>query len=131
MTWLFVAFGSAVGGALRFWSIQWVDSLAEESSYPWGTLFVNVTGSLLLGVVLGLLSGEHRWTVMEANWRQFLVVGVFGGFTTFSTFSVQTLALIQAGDWGQAALNSVASVVLCVGGAALGWRLGTVVTGAG
>ena len=131
MTWLFVACGSAVGGALRFWSIQWIDSLTEESSYPWGTLFVNVVGSLLLGLVLGLLTGEHRWTDMEANWRQFLVVGVFGGFTTFSTFSVQTLWLIQAGDWGHAAANCTASVVLCVGGAALGWRLGTAVVGGG
>ena len=61
MTWLFVACGSAVGGALRFWSIQWIDSLTEESSYPWGTLFVNVVGSLLLGLVLGLLTGEHKW----------------------------------------------------------------------
>ena len=129
MTWLYVALGSAIGGALRYWTVKGVDALAG-GPFPWGTLVVNVVGSMVLGVILALFSLEHRWTVTDAQWRQFLVVGVFGGFTTFSTFSVQTLALIQAGAVWHAAANALASVALCVGGAALGWRLGLMVAAA-
>ena len=127
MTWMYVAFGSAIGGALRYWSIRGVDALVGER-FPWGTLFVNITGSLLLGLVLGLLTAEHRWT-LAPHWRQFVVVGVFGGFTTFSTFSMQTVALIQIGAWGSAMANMAGSVLLCVGAAAIGFRGGLALAG--
>ncbi len=122
MTWLWVACGSAIGGALRYWCSGLVARSIGET-FPWGTLAVNVVGSLLLGLFVALTSPDGRLLV-GPNARQFVALGLFGGFTTFSSFSVQTLALVQDGEWVRAGANIVASVVLCLVGAWAGFAVG-------
>jgi CrcB protein len=106
-----IAAGGALGSVLRYWLSTWVYALAGRG-FPYGTLVVNVLGCLLMGVLFVLLverMGES--TVLRAG----LLIGVLGGFTTFSTFSIETFNLIEQGAWVKAAANSVASLVLCIG----------------
>ncbi|MEY3607684.1 MAG: hypothetical protein RLZZ447_472 [Verrucomicrobiota bacterium] len=113
---LFVALGSALGGAARFLLAGWVGARLD-GPFPWGTLLVNVSGSALIGA----LAAREELLTPEA--RQFLMAGVLGGFTTFSSFSLQTLRLAQDGDWGRAAGNVLGSLCLCLAGVAVGYRL--------
>ena len=120
-TYLWIALGGALGSVGR----HWVSTLATTrvgTTFPWGTLLINVTGSLLIGVVAGCNSG---WMAGE-NTRKFLMVGICGGFTTFSAFSLQTLELVQKGEWLRAGIYILASVALCVIGVWGGYLLGTV-----
>ncbi len=117
-----VALGSAIGGLLRYWCSGIVARLVGET-FPFGTLAVNVAGSLLIGLLAALSAPEGR-LLMAPHWRLFWMLGVFGGFTTFSSFSLQTLALIQDGEWWRAAANVVGSVVLCLVAVWLGWSAG-------
>ena len=113
MTYLMVALGGALGSVLRFWlgSI-----IGHKAGAPfWGTLFVNVTGCFLIGLL-----GNLRENGPGEFDRYFLMVGVLGGYTTFSTFSLQALELFQAGSTGLAALNISLSLVLCLLGVWLG-----------
>lgn len=113
----------AVGGALGALARYGVSGLLYKhlgTWMPYGTLGVNVLGSLLLGVVFVLV---QQRTVPEV-WRLALAVGLLGAFTTFSTFSVDTLVLVQQGAIARAALNVIASVALCLTAAALGMTLG-------
>lgn len=106
MNYLLIALGSALGGMARHAVGAWSLSLWGPA-FPWGTLIVNILGSFIIGVVAmanGL--GEQA--------KLFLAVGLCGGFTTFSAFSVQTLNLIEAGAWGYVALNVAGSVALCL-----------------
>ena len=113
---LLVALGSALGGAARYLLAGWVgDRLG--GAFPWGTVLVNVSGSALIGV----LAAQEEWLSLET--RQFLMAGVLGGFTTFSSFSLQTLRLAQEGDWVRAAANVLGSVALCLFAVAAGYRL--------
>jgi CrcB protein len=117
---LYVAIGSALGGAGRFM----IGSLMERllgSSFPAGTLFVNVSGSLLLGAITG---SAMQTGALAPEVRALLVAGFCGGYTTFSTFSYETLVLLKHGDWPQAALYVTASVLLSVAGTFLGFALG-------
>ena len=88
-------------------------------SFPWGTFIVNVLGSAVIGYVLA--SSDAR---LSPAARQFLSVGILGGFTTFSAFSAQTLALLQGGKIQIAALYAIASVLVCLLGCWSGWALG-------
>jgi CrcB protein len=115
-TLFLVALGSALGGAARFLLAGWVGARLGES-FPWGTVLVNVLGSELIGA----LAAQEEMLSPEA--RQFLMVGVLGGFTTFSSFSLQTLRLAQDGDWVRAAGNVLGSVALCLAAVAVGYRL--------
>lgn len=119
-TLLLIAFGSAVGGVARYW-VSGVVAARVGETFPWGTLAVNVTGSALIGV-LAAFSDSAR-VGMSADARQLLMVGVLGGFTTFSSFSLQTLRLMQDGDWLRAGGNIVVSVAACLAAVALGYRL--------
>lgn len=121
---VWVALGGALGSALRFIVSGFVahrlaDPLARLSgkwlsvAFPWGTLTVNIVGSLLIGVVAALVSPDGRWMVSPAL-RQFLMLGVLGGFTTFSSFSLQTLELLRDGEWFMASANILLSVVICL-----------------
>ena len=112
-----VALGGAVGSVVRT-----AIGLALPSRFPWATLLVNVTGSLLIGWLMTRLGPGD--TVAAATMRHLLVAGFCGGFTTFSTFSWQTLEQMQKGLWGAAALNIFLSVVLSLVAVGLGWRLG-------
>jgi CrcB protein len=109
---MWVALGSALGGAGRYMIAIWMAQRAGEG-FPWGTLLVNVLGSFLIGLIADLTLGSGRELLGPLS-RQFIMVGVLGGFTTFSTFSLQTLELMRAGQGLAAMVNSAATLTLCL-----------------
>jgi fluoride exporter len=120
MTYLLIAIGGAMGSVARYLCANWVMGLTS-STFPWGTLAVNVLGSGLIGA-FAAMSGDHRWP-LSAEARNFLMVGVMGGFTTFSAFSLQTLELMRVQQWLQAGANVMLSVLLCLVAVAVGYWL--------
>jgi len=114
---LWVAAGGACGAVLRF-AVQEIANTSNE--FPWGTFLVNVTGSLAVGLLVGLFAGVP-W--FEGTGRAFLVAGLLGAFTTFSAFSVETVLLVEQGRLGSAAVYVVGSVVVCLASALAGYRL--------
>ena len=119
---VWVAAGSAIGGVFRYWCSGFIAERIGET-FPWGTLFVNVLGSLLIGLFATVTAPDGR-VFVGPGVRMFFMMGVFGGFTTFSSFSLQTLNLIQDGEWLFAAGNIVGSVVLCLIGVWIGHNIG-------
>ncbi len=117
---LAIAAGGAVGSVLRFLMSSWVYSIAGRG-FPYGTLAVNVVGSLLMGLLTVVLIERMS---LGPEWRAAILLGVLGGFTTFSTFSIETLALIDTGEHLKAVSNMVLSLLLCVGGCWLGVVVG-------
>ena len=116
---LAIAGGGAVGALLRYWVSSGVYLLAGRD-FPYGTLVVNVLGSLLMGFLyIWLLERTLGGVAMRA----FVLIGLLGAFTTFSTFSMETLNLMEAGQIGKAILNTLMSVILCIGAAAMGVML--------
>jgi|688.fasta_scaffold179316_2 CrcB protein len=116
-TYVQVALGGATGSVLRFWL---GNVIGHKAGAPfWGTLFVNVTGCFLIGLL-----GNLRENGPGEFDRYFLMVGVLGGYTTFSTFSLQTLELLQKGSAPLALANIALSLVLCLLGVWLGHALG-------
>lgn len=114
MAYLAVGVGSALGGVGRFWIAGLVGRRFGDS-FPWGTVLVNCTGSFAIGVMAALASAEGRLHPrINPLAAQFLMVGICGGFTTFSSFSLQTLRLIQAGSVSQAGANIALSVIVCL-----------------
>ena len=113
---LAIAAGGAIGALLRYWVSTGVHAWLGRG-FPYGTLFVNVLGSLLMGFLFVWLI--DRMAAGPAL-RAFLLIGVLGAFTTFSTFSMETLNLMESGQFGKALLNVVASVVVCVAAAGAG-----------
>ena len=113
---LAIAAGGAVGALLRYWTAIAVHSRLG-TAFPYGTLAVNILGSLLMGFL-------YIWLIerMAAGpaLRAFLLIGVLGAFTTFSTFSMETLNLMEAGHPGKALANVLVSVIVCVTAAGLG-----------
>lgn len=124
-TLVWVSIGSAIGGAARYLGSGLVARLVGET-FPWGTLAVNVVGSFLIGIIATLVAPEGRLLLGPAA-RQFIMLGVLGGFTTFSSFSLQTLNLMQEGEWLHAAGYVLGSVVLCLVGVWLGHGIGVAV----
>jgi CrcB protein len=125
MIYVWVALGGALGSVARFGCTGVMARLAG-TAFPWATLLVNATGSFAIGVLAGLMTADGR-TLVAGDARAFLMVGVLGGFTTFSSFSLETLVLAREGAWGAAAANVVASVVICLIAVWLGYLLaGTV-----
>lgn len=117
---LAIAGGGALGAVLRFsMSSNIYRVLGRE--FPYGTLAVNVLGSLLMGLFFILI--VERGT-LSAEWRSVIMIGFLGAFTTFSTFSIETLALLESGELGRAALNVFLSVALCLGATWLGLVIG-------
>lgn len=117
---LSIAAGGAIGAVMRYWVSTGVYSLLGRG-FPYGTLAVNVIGSLLMGFLYVLLL--ERMTI-SPELRAALLVGVLGAFTTFSTFSIETLNLIEQAEFIKAGLNVLISVVACVGAAWVGLIIG-------
>ncbi|PGH57560.1 fluoride efflux transporter CrcB [Azospirillum palustre] len=112
MTYAWVALGGAIGSVLRFWCSGAVAGLFGQT-FPWGTLVVNILGSFVIGFTATLTGPDGRLFV-PSDARTFVMVGVCGGYTTFSSFSLQTLSLVQDGEWLLAGGNVLLSVTLCL-----------------
>ena len=125
IAYLWVAIGGALGSVSRFWLNGIVSSRFGET-FPWGTMLINDSGSFIIGVIGALAVPEGR---MDSSSRafatQFLMIGICGGFTTFSSFSLQTLNLLRDREWLYAGGNVILSVVLCLVAVWLGWMLGS------
>jgi CrcB protein len=115
---LFVGFGGFIGSALRFMISGWSQRAFLYGTFPIGTLVVNVAGCLFIGFLGGLI--EFR-QALDPGQRLFLMVGVLGGFTTFSTFAFETLALAQDTQLVKAAANVLLQIILGFGAALLGY----------
>ncbi|MGA3170254.1 MAG: fluoride efflux transporter CrcB [Chthoniobacteraceae bacterium] len=119
---LCIGAGGALGTILRFW-LGGVIAQAFGERFPTGTLVINVTGSMVIGFFAAMTGPEGRMIVKPLG-RQFFMIGVCGGYTTFSSFSLQTLNLAREGQWGYAGLNVGLSVLLCLVGVWLGYIAG-------
>jgi CrcB protein len=118
ITYLWIALGGALGSVARFACSAWVAGAVGET-FPWGTMLINVVGSFVIGF-FATLTGPDGRVLVPGDVRQFVMVGVCGGYTTFSSFSLQTLNLAQDGEYVRASLNVVLSVVLCLASVWLG-----------
>src|SRR5271157_3748629 len=118
---LLVFLGGAAGSMWRFW---WSGLVAQRfgETFPFGTLVVNMVGSTIVGIVAGFLTHFSN-SVIATVLQQLLVVGICGGLTTFSSFSLQTYSLIVDGRWLSALFNIVFSTGLCLGSVAVGWEI--------
>ena len=117
---LFIACGGALGAVMRYGASLGVYSLLGRG-FPYGTMFVNVTGSLLIGLLSIVLLDRFN---IGPEWRAAILVGLLGSFTTFSTFSIETLNLLEQGDMARAFANMFLSVVVCLAAVWIGVSLG-------
>jgi CrcB protein len=122
MIWLLVGVGGALGSVARYGLNRFVHQLPSAGTFPLGIFLINVLGSAAIGLLGGLTISGRLAAGLEA--RTFLIVGVLGGFTTFSSFSLDTLALVRAGQVGHAAWNVVGQVGLSLLAVWLGFTLG-------
>jgi CrcB protein len=120
MSYLWVTIGSALGGLLRYAITRL--TLTQSIAFPYGTIFINVLGSFVIGYFGTLTLQSGRYPVSD-NVRLFVMVGICGGFTTFSSFSLQTFDLLRSGAWGRALANVFLSVILCLAAVAAGHLL--------
>jgi CrcB protein len=118
---LLVGAGGFLGAISRYAIVYWVGRLLQTPSFPWGVLAVNVVGSLVIGVLAGI--SEARNTFSEEV-RLFLFLGLLGGFTTFSSITNDTMALIRSESYLQAAANVVLSLALGLAAVAIGYIIG-------
>lgn len=112
MAYLWVAIGGALGSMARYGVSGFIAQLTG-GSFPYGTLMVNVTGAILIGFLATFTGPDSRFLV-PASGRIFLMTGICGGYTTFSTFSLETANLMREGEWAAAIANAGLSVVLCL-----------------
>ncbi len=122
--YLVIALGGAFGSVLRFWIGSGIDGAISKGGtiFPWGTIVVNITGCFIIGLFATLTGTEGRWLV-PALVRPFVMIGILGGYTTFSSFSLQTLNLWNGNQRWEALGNVLVSVVACLVGVALGAAL--------
>lgn len=112
MIYLWIMVGSALGGAARYFVSGLVATHFGET-FPWGTILINITGSFIIGF-LATVTGPDGRLFVSTEVRQFMLVGICGGYTTFSSFSLQTLNLVRDGDMLRAGGNIVISLVFCL-----------------
>ena len=112
LAYLWIALGGALGSVARFWFSGIVARQFGET-FPWGTVLVNISGCFVIGVLAALSEPGGR-QYLKPGGREFLIYGVCGGYTTFSSFSLQTLQLIMREEWLKATGNVVGSVALCM-----------------
>jgi CrcB protein len=123
MAYVWVGFGSALGGMGRFWLSGLIARRVGET-FPWGTLAVNVTGSFVIGLLAALIGSDSRLNPrINPFVFQFFMAGICGGYTTFSSFSLQTLALAQEDEWLYAGGNAILNTALCLVAVWLGHAL--------
>ena len=127
LTYALIALGGAIGSVARAWLGNALVALTGPA-FPWGTIAINVLGSFVIGLFGTLTATDGRFAA-SFDTRAFVMVGLCGGFTTFSSFSLQTLDLLRSGQSGRALVNVAASVVLCVGAVALGHLLAAHLSG--
>jgi fluoride exporter len=124
LAYMWIAVGGALGSVGRYW-LSGVVAERFGQTFPWGTILVNVSGSFVIGLVGALATPEGRLdSSSRAFATQFIMLGICGGYTTFSSFSLQTLNLLHDREWLYAGGNIVLSVVLCLIAVWLGWLLG-------
>ena len=125
LTYLWIALGGALGSVGRY-ACSSAAAHAFGETFPWGTLIVNVTGSFVIGAFATLSGPDGRW-LLPPDARLFVTIGICGGYTTFSSFSLQTLNLIRAGEFSAALGNIAGSVILCLAGVWLGYVAGALI----
>ena len=109
--YLWIALGSSLGGIARF-ALSGLIAHRFGDTFPWGTLFINVSGSFVIGFFATLTDPGGRIIVGGAM-RQFVMTGLLGGYTTYSSFSLQTFALVREGEWLRAGANSLSTFAIC------------------
>ena len=114
---LLVMAGGAIGAGLRYQAGRATMHMLGATSWPWGTFIVNILGGLCMGLLVGLLAVRSDGS---EPLRLFIAVGILGGFTTFSAFSLETLLMIERGDWFMAISYALLSVIVSIGALALG-----------
>lgn len=119
MTWVAIAVGGALGSMAR----HAVNQLTNTPRFPWGTVIVNVSGCFVIGLLAGLLASKRM--ALPPYGREFVFVGILGGFTTFSTFGLDTFTLAQPPSSGRALLNVALQVLGGLAAVWLGYRIGT------
>lgn len=103
-----VLIGGAIGALLRFLLSRWINEILPKN-FPWGILIVNILGCLIIGLLSGLLVGRYA---LSAFWRAGIFIGILGGFTTFSSFSLDSVNLYYSGEYVAATTNIIASLLL-------------------
>jgi len=119
VAYFWVAIGGALGSVARFW-LSNAMAVAIGAAFPWGTLLINVLGSFVISFFGMSTAASAKFALSDAA-RVFVMVGICGGFTTFSSFSLQTVELMRAGQAGRAGVYATASLILCVAACGLGF----------
>lgn len=119
MNYLWIALG-AVAGAIARYALSGYIARVFSSAFPYGTLIVNVSGSLVLGFFL-VLAGERM--LLDPRWRMLVAIGFCGSYTTFSSFAFESFAQMESGQWMMMAINITANNALCLGAIILGAAL--------
>jgi CrcB protein len=118
--YLLVGIGAFLGACARFWLADWA-AQKWGAGFPYGTLIVNVTGSFVLGL---FLAATTERVLVDPRWRLFIAIGIMGGYTTFSTYTYESVQLLLAGNWGAGLGNLLGNNLLGLTAAVLGVALG-------
>ncbi len=123
LNYIFISFGAALGGALRYWLSNSVYKFLPFS-FPYGTLAVNVIGSFILGIIIFVFDEKE---LLNSQLKIFLTIGFCGGFTTFSTFSLESFNLLRDSQYFLAALNIVLNILFCIAGVFLAYIVSKII----